>query len=625
MYSRRVRRALIVLGLCAQAARAQPRPNDADEARAAAERACAAHVPTCDWLQTFSVLERQSVTRALVARGYEVEPEPWGKMIAHVRVYNEEVFAEDNWLQWINWFHYTTREQAVRDELTITAGQVWDEELVAESARRLRDPLYSSVIALLPVRSSEPGKIDLLVVTRDVWSIRLNTQYTFQQGSLTNLSLALSENNFLGRRNVFAAALTMDQGAVAVGPLFIDKNLAGTHLDFRVRADEVFTRQALTVTTPTGGSVPTNDPKGIEDASKLHNEGSDSSVSLSRPLWSLASEWGGGASFTHHFGIARQFLGTGLRGYDNPETPGDDLLPREYELKVWSANANVIRQWGDKYKHQLAFGHTVTSQRPSVLPWFQGDATARAAFIRDVLPRSEVVSQPYLEYSFYQPRYEVVRNLSSYDLAEDLRLGPSVDVSFAQSLQALGSTYTFERPTLQAAWTFPWSRDGFVTPSAAVSLRIQDGRTIDNTAGVQLRAATPLYRYGRVIGQLNLDTLWHDTQNQYFPLGSDTGLRGYAIGEFVGDRRVVGRLEARSVPYPLWVFRAGGVLFYEVGGAANSLAQIHLYHDVGIGIRFLIPQTSRELFRFDLAVPLQASPGFAAYVPHPILSFDQAF
>jgi hypothetical protein len=242
-----------------------------------------------------------------------------------------------------------------------------------------------------------------------------------------------------------------------------------------------------------------------------------------------------------------------------------------------------------------------------------------------VLPRDEVGSEPYIEYSFYQPRYQVVRDLASYELAEDLRIGPSLDVSFAQALKLLGSTSTFERPSLSLAWTFPWGRDGFITPSAAISLRIQDGRTIDNTAGAQLRAATPLFHYGRLITQLNLDTLWHDTQNQYYTVGSDSGLRGYAIGEFYGDRRVLGRLEARSVPFPVWVLRVGGAAFYETGGAANSLAQIKLYNDVGFGLRVLVPQTSRELFRFDLAFPLQAAPGWNAFAPHPIFSYDQAF
>ena len=122
-------------------------------------------------------------------------------------VYNEDVFAETDTgssvLQLTS--HYTTREQRdPRRAHRSKRARSWDDEKVDESARMLHDPLYSTVVALLPVKSSEPGKVDLLVVTRDIWSLRLNTQYTFQQGSLTNLSISLSENNFLGRRNVLA-------------------------------------------------------------------------------------------------------------------------------------------------------------------------------------------------------------------------------------------------------------------------------------------------------------------------------------------------------------------------------------------------------------------------------------
>jgi hypothetical protein len=81
--------------------------------------------------------------------------------------------------------------------------------------------LETSVVVVIPVTSAQEGKVDMLVVTRDIWSLRLNTQYTFQQGSLTNLSIALSENNFLGRRSVFAAGFTMDQGAIATGPITV--------------------------------------------------------------------------------------------------------------------------------------------------------------------------------------------------------------------------------------------------------------------------------------------------------------------------------------------------------------------------------------------------------------------
>src|SRR5689334_15486454 len=120
---------------------------------------------------TFAPIEKQSIARVLAARGYVVDEAPWGKPIERIDVFNEDVLAEDNWLQFFNFIHYTTREQAIRDELTIHAGDTWSDDLVAESARILRDPLYSSVVVMLPVKASDPGKVDLLVITRDVWSI----------------------------------------------------------------------------------------------------------------------------------------------------------------------------------------------------------------------------------------------------------------------------------------------------------------------------------------------------------------------------------------------------------------------------------------------------------------------
>lgn len=93
----------------------------------------------------------------------------------------------------------------------------------------------------------------------------------------------------------------------------------------------------------------------------------------------------------------------------------------------------------------------------------------------------------------------------------------------------------------------------------------------------------------------------------------------------IGDRRFLAQFETRSVPYPLWVLRVGGVLFYEGGGAASSFGTMRYLHDVGLGLRVLIPQSSRELFRFDLAFPLATAPGTPAGNPRFIAGFDSYF
>lgn len=593
------------------ASKPAPSPTSSDEAkrsatekRLAAAAACQARESTCDWFETFSSLEKASIRRALAGLGLEIESAPWDKVIARIRIYNEDVFAERNWLRFFNLFHITTREHTIRRELTVDEGQVWNDELIEESARRLKDPLYTGVVALLPIKSAEPGKVELLVITRDIWSLRLNTQYQIQQGSLTNLSVSLSENNFLGLRKTIAMSVLVDQGSLTVGPLFIDKNFLGQHIDFRFRVDRIFTRQSLDVVAADGTRMPSGDPGGLQDARTLRGEGSQATVALTKTLWSLASKWGWGASATYRNAINRSYRGTGLRAVDDPSTPGNDFLPRQYRMRAWSARASVTRQWGDEYKQQIEIGHSVSSQTPSLLASFPADPALRAFFVREVFPREELISSPFIEWSLFRAKFKTVRNVDTFELAEDLRLGPNITIGLQRSVKLLGSDFNFARPSLVAGWTFPWSRDGFFRVSAGGQIRIQDGDTIDNTATAQIRVATPTLRYFRVVAQAHAETRWNDTQNAFYTLGSESGLRGYDIGQFIGDRRAVAQIEARSLPVPFWVLRLGAVAFYEAGGAASSFGDMALHHDVGVGLRMLIPQTARDLFRFDFAKPL---------------------
>ncbi|HEX7841112.1 MAG TPA: hypothetical protein VF469_26725, partial [Kofleriaceae bacterium] len=546
--------------------------------------------PSCDWIATLSSLERASVTRALAARGLTPDPAPWGKVIGAVLVYNEEVFAEPSpFLRFFNHFHATTRESTIREAAVVASGEVWNQDRIDETARALRDPLWTSVVAVIPVTAQAPGTVDALIVTRDIWSLRFNTVYTFQQGKLTNLTTSLSENNFLGRRDVLSAALTMDQGAIAAGPLFIDKNLFGEHVDFRARVDDILTRDDLT------------------KHSNLHSEGSDSTITLTRPLWSLASEWAAGASFSHRFAIDRQYFGTQLRDYQYTDmaTGMTALFPREYAMRRWGTNAFVTRQWGEELKQQLSFGHSYNSQRPRPLGDFAGDAAQRAAFIHAVLPVSEVTSTPYVEYAFFTPRYRTLRNITTFDLAEDLRTGPDLDVVASFGLRLLGSDRNFARLSSAVGWTFPVERDGFFRVATGLGGRYQDGRWIDDTATLAVRGATPpIADTVRILAQSSLSTRWNDTQNQFYVIGSDTGLRGFNINEFSGQRYFDLQVEARMLPYPIWVLRIGGVAFYDLGGAADSLARMALHQDAGLGLRILIPQTSAQLLKFDFPVPL---------------------
>jgi len=66
-------------------------------------------------------------------------------------------------------------------------------------------------------------------------------------------------------------------------------------------------------------------------------------------------------------------------------------------------------------------------------------------------------------------------------------------------------------------------------------------------------------------------------------------------------------------------------VFYEVGSAADTFKEMRLHQDIGLGLRMLIPQTSRELFRFDLAMPLDTTNATKAGSIRFIAGFDSAF
>jgi hypothetical protein len=619
-----VPRAWIVCGVLAIASVAAA---DTREDRARAEQVCLARDPTCDWVAALSSLERLTVVHALTARGYTVEPSPWGKVVGAIRVYNEDVFPEQNRvLQFFNHFHVTTKEFAIAREVVISPGEVWDQARVEETARRLRDPLWSSVVVVLPVASSEPGKVDVLVVTRDVWSLRLNTKYTVQQGSLTNLSVALSENNFLGTRTVFAAGFLMDQGAVATGPIFINRNLLGKRLSLSARVDLIFNRDDL-----------------IGDRT-FTREGSQSSISVSRPLFSLASQWGTGVSFSHRNAIERSFQGLDLFQVDCINTvdgrcvaaePGaPDTIGFQYAIKRWNVAASAVRQWGTKIKHQVSIGHRVDDQHREPLGSFPGDATERQAFINS-LPRSELTSTPFITYGLFTPTFKTLRNVSTYELAEDTRLGPDFDVAYAVGAKILGSDVNFQTGSWSLGWAFPWCRDGVVRPSVGMSTRYQnidrdgDGTKqhefIDNTASASFRVVTPTYKIASIVALMSVATRWNDTVSSAFgsfSIGSDNGLRGFQINQFRGQRLASGQFEVRTVARLFWRVAVGSVLFYDVGSAALTFKEMQLHHDVGAGLRMLIPQNGRDVFRFDLAIPLD---GNARGTPRFIAAFESAF
>src|SRR5438045_757538 len=128
-------------------------------------------------------LEREALDDALALRGLTIEPAPEGKTIGAVEVVTLEVFSKRDWdFQLLNIFHRTTREGMIRREALFAAGQPYRQDLVDETWRNLQNPDLSGAVVIVPVKNPTPGLVDVLIVTRDVWSLRLNPEFEVQQG-----------------------------------------------------------------------------------------------------------------------------------------------------------------------------------------------------------------------------------------------------------------------------------------------------------------------------------------------------------------------------------------------------------------------------------------------------------
>ena len=217
-----------------------------------------------------------------------------------------------------------------------------------------------------------------------------------------------------------------------------------------------------------------------------------------------------------------------------------------------------------------------------------------------------------MRYRLFTPEFVIYRNLNGYDLAEDVRLGPDLSLGGSAALKAIGSENNFYRASAGAAWTLGLLGDGFVRAAGGVSTRLDSDEFIDNVISSTLKVATPHIAGGaRVVAQANLGVRLRERGNGRFTIGGNSGLRGYVISEFSGQKRLITNFEVRSVPLRLLFARVVAVAFWDMAHAADTLGELKMKHGVGAGIRYLVPQLQPIVFRFDWAIPLQgASAGF---------------
>ncbi|MBI3181642.1 MAG: hypothetical protein HYZ28_05830 [Myxococcales bacterium] len=525
--------------------------------------------------------EDRLVQWGLSLHSRELEPAPEGKRIEEVLLAIEDIFApSDPYPLWFNAVHARTREMVIRRELLFQEGAPYRAELADETERNLRRLFILAVARVVPVKGRADG-VAVLVVTKDRWSLRLNSEFNYVGNLLQYLRLQPTEQNFLGLNQQVSLEAVLRLDTLTLGQLFQDRRLFGQELAFGETASLVFNRDTLEL------------------------EGSRGRAVFGRPLYSLDSHWGFSTEADWLVYRRRRFRGPQIWPLEHPD---GGRVPFEYDVGEVSWAALYTRRWGRTFKLDLSGGLGGHSRRYQA-PADTGLSEAERAFLEaGFLPRSEDAAYLTVLASAFSADYRVLRDVDTFALSEDYRIGPAIflEARWAEPVGYARSRFAEVGLTARHRLLL---LDGIASLTVAGAARHQpeQGGWVNRRLAAELVAVSPPLEGGRVVLRGLLDLRRFDLDRHLTLLGGGNGLRGAAAESQAGPNLLLLNLEYRTRPVEVRTLFLGFVLFYDMGSAFERSPV--LTHTIGLGTRLLIPQFNQETIRVDLGLVIGGEPG----------------
>lgn len=547
----------------------------------------------------FSAYERETLDAALAERGGSVDPSPDGKRIESIEIVTLEVIEDrDPVPKFFNMFHATTLKGVIRGELLFEEGQKYDARLVQESARNLRKRRQLSLVMLVPLRGSKPDTVRMLVITKDVWSLRLNTNVQIYEGKVLQLLLQPAEENMFGTHKMLGGLFILEPDTYSLGGQYMDRRVAGSRIQALVSANLIVNRES---------GAP---------------EGSFGTLYYGQPQYSVSSEWSWKTLVVWYDEIFRSFVGTRLRTYDSDTTPGDDAIPYVYDAARWFSAYSVTRSFGRRYKHDVSTGLEIDRRRYRLRDAESFAPSAVRDFESTALPITDTRVSPFVQLRSYTSDYHRVHDFETLGLEEDFRLGHEAVVRVYPASREVASTRDMLGTYTALGYSVPFGT-GIARAIAASTIEKSTRAQTDATVQLGARVVTPRVGFGRFVYDGLLVNHYENYLNEQLTVGGDGRLRGYAPKQFIGKDVLASNLEFRTRPVSVWSVQVGGAAFYDVADAFDGFSDIRLKHATGLGLRMVFPQTERIVFRADYGVPVT---GNGMVFPGALfIAFGQAF
>jgi hypothetical protein len=566
--------------------------------------------PPAERGQVFSAYELDTIGVVLSSKHLVRELKPEGKTIERIDVTPLDVFEpRDPLPQWLNVFHATSRRSVILREMLLRQGERYQQALVDETLRNLRALPQLSLVLVVPTVGSAPDRIGIVIITKDVWSLRASWDIVAtgassrtNPGGIEELDLEPTETNIFGTHQTARLAFIYQPSALTFGVGYTIPRLDSSRIAMLADVDAMVSRAT--------GDL----------------EGTYGSLTAGQPLFSGLAHWSWDAVVGWQDVVTRRYVNAQLSNYVDPAT--GLTVPYQYRTGYYGAQYELTRSFGWDIKHDITVSAGI-SRSVYRVPAAGLNPTTVADFIRDRVPLSNTTVGPSIRYRTYTKRYLRVIDFDSLALQEDYGLGHDITLRVSPSFRALGGSRDVVDVDAAAQYTFAL-RDGLFRISLATDNAIEPSRIADAVITPWAHLVTPtIGDLGRIVVDGGLEYRWRNYLRNYEIVGGGDRIRGFPTNFFVGKDMVAYSVEVRSRPVEILSCQLGAVAFYDVADAFNGFGELDPYQSAGVGFRALFPWLDRVVFRGDIGFPLKrpVDPSTGALVPPYgfIFSFGQAF
>lgn len=459
-----------------------------------------------------------------------------------------------------NRLHVLSRPQALRELLTFEEEGPYVAERLREAERLLRTRSWAYDARVVPTRRCA-DRVDVAVVTRDVWSL-VPTGDVNRTGGKSSLSVGIKDVNLLGRGESLGVYYENGVDRSGVAAFYNDPFFRGS-------------------------------PWTLALAAADNDDGDAQSLGLLRPYRSFDDRRSEGVRLARSTRIQPLFdFGDRIATLGWRQQTGELFRSR---------SSGVVDGQVARWTTGLAF------ESHEFFPAPLGEV------LRET-PEPRRFAYPFLRYERLEDRWDASVNLNFVALTEDVYLGRRWGVTLGLAPSALARGGDRARLVLDLQDAARFGERWLVRGALGFQgwWRFKDEAEENWEASGNLEA---FYRQSEAFAfYASLDGLWTRglTGERQVLLGGNTGLRAYPQRFQAGDRRFRLRVEERwfSSAHPFELFRYGAAVFFDAGRAwfpddPNSATEGTLAN-VGAGLRLTSDRAPTDsILHLDLAVPLR--------------------